>query len=174
VVFLTRYVSFILHFVYVLFPLFMCLLFCLCCVIRGLIRWLCRPSPHNSKLLFNYRFNSNKHTHVFVRNMSFLGFIVGMCAFWYAICVYLKSLNMSPACGCWTQTFWQVTQIDSDIAAPCGKPRLVLYSVKINMSKSVALLPQVWNSIVNVRLWSTCPSEQLNQTTFMQVSFHTV
>jgi len=41
-----------LRFVYVCLLLFMCRLFCLYCVIRGLIRWPCRPSPHNNKLHF--------------------------------------------------------------------------------------------------------------------------
>jgi len=33
--------------------------------------------------------------------------------FWCVIWVYLKSLNGSPACDCWTHTSWQVMQRDS-------------------------------------------------------------
>jgi len=45
----------------------------------------------------------------------------------------------------WThsQTSLQVMQRDSD-TADSGKPRVVVYCVKISMSKSVAVLPQVW------------------------------
>jgi len=50
VIFFTRCVSFMLRFVHVCLLLFMCLLFCLCCVIRGLILRPCGPSPHNNKL----------------------------------------------------------------------------------------------------------------------------
>jgi len=48
-------------------------------------------------------------------------------------------------------TSWQETLRDSDTADSC-KPRIVLYCVKRTMRKSVAVLPQVGKSIVNVRL----------------------
>ena len=44
---------------------------------------------------------------------------------WCAIWVYLKSLNGSPACDCWTQTSWQVRQRDSD-TVDSGKPHIVI------------------------------------------------
>ena len=116
-----------------------------------------------------YRFKSNNHTHVFVGNrnpnnemgaqmlngaaghhcpplpLSTALFLLydNTGLFWCAIWVYLKSLNGSPACNCWTQTSWQVMQRDSD-TADSGKPRKVIYCVKRSMSKSVAMLPQVW------------------------------
>jgi len=54
--------------------------------------------------------------------------------------------HVSPACDCWTQTSWQVMQRDRDTGASgnFGKPRVVIYCAKRNMSKSVAVLPQVW------------------------------
>jgi len=61
------------------------------------------------------RFNSNKHTHMFLLvTQAFYVFIVRMWDFWCAVGVYLKSLNGSPACDCWTQTSWQVMQRDND------------------------------------------------------------
>jgi len=74
---------------------------------------------------------------------AFWVFIVRIWLFWCAIGVYLKSLNGNPACDCWTQTSWQIMQRNND-TADSGKPRLVLYCVKRSMSKSVAVLPQVW------------------------------
>jgi len=49
------------------------------------------------KSVFDYRFNSNKHTHIFLFvTQTFWVFIVRIRFFWCAIRVYLKSLNGSP------------------------------------------------------------------------------
>jgi len=53
---------------------------------------------------------------------AFQVFIVRICFFWCAICIYFKSPNGSSACDCWTQTCCEVMQRDSDIA-DSGKPR---------------------------------------------------
>ena len=53
------------------------------------------------KSIFDCRFNSNRHTHMFLFvTQPFWVFIVGICFFWCAIWVYLKSQNGSPACDC--------------------------------------------------------------------------
>jgi len=60
----------------------MCLLFCLCYVIRGLIRWLCGPSSHNNKL------RNFVHCHFPLRNLQLqtwgliYKFLEEMCGHW--------------------------------------------------------------------------------------------
>ena len=75
-----------------------------------------------------------------IKISGFLLYHYGIC--WCAIWVYLKLLNGRPACDCLTQTSWQVMQQASD-TGDSGKPRIVIHCVKISMSKSVAVLPQV-------------------------------
>jgi len=99
------------------------------------------------KSILDYRFNSNKHRpiHMFLFETQALWFlfIVRIWIFCCVLWVYSKSLNGSPACDYWTQTSWQIMQRDSDTTYS-GKPHIVLYCVKRNMGKSVAVLPQVW------------------------------
>jgi len=79
----TRCVSFMLRFVYVCLLLFMCLLFCIYCVIRGLIRWPCGPSPQEiNKKIF--------HVDIF-SFQAYLGYKIRRCEW-----ISLKSWNFRP------------------------------------------------------------------------------
>jgi len=96
------------------------------------------------KAVFDYRFNSNTHTHMFLFvTQAFWVVSVQIRFYWCATYVHLKLLNGRPACDCWAQTSWQVMQQDSD-TAHSGKPSIVLYCVKRSMNKPVAVLPHFW------------------------------
>ena len=75
------------------------------------------------------------------------------------------------AWACWTQTSWQVMQRDSDMLIAVS--HVHLYFVKISMSKSIAMLPQVykfWKSITSASVTNVPKC----QTTLKQASFDAV
>jgi len=123
------------------------------------------------KSVFDYRFNSNMHTHMFLFvTQAFWDFIVFLCAIW----LDFKSLNGNPAYDCWTQTSWQLMQRDSG-TADSGIRYVYFYPVwKEAWANLLQCFHKFEKSIVSVRLWSTCSCEYLNQKTVIQASFHTV
>jgi len=72
------------------------------------------------------------------------------------------------AWDCWTNTSWQVMQRDSEKLIAVS--HVHLYFLKRSMSKSIAMLSQVWN----IRYQCECDRYAWVSNSTLQASFHAV
>ena len=141
-----------LRFVYVCLLLFMCLLFCVYCVIRGLIRWPCGPSPQEIN-----KINKKKFRHSWISpqdNWTSPPAAVYFCShaaytdlgFWIML-IFIPArshtkANLSSAC-------WRpCSEDESSTKSPSQSKRLILQFLTVIPSST-----RLWCPSTSHRLW---------------------